>query len=308
MLSGYGVFCSATLYVTLFCSLLISTCTSTLLNPFYVPYSLGKPDKEYKLEKKLKEVSGLNITGNDEAALIDDEKGALYYYNLSTNRVLRSIKFSKKADYEDLVILGDTAFILKSDGSLSEIILNENENVHAVVHDTPLDDFNDTEGLCYDRNNGVILIACKGRAGFTDEKKYRYQKAIYSFNPVTKKLNEKPVILIDVRKVERMILGMQKNLIRRVMNLYNLSTKSIFQPSGIAIHPVTGEIYVISAVGNVLLILNQEGKIMHAIKLSTKLFKQPEGIAFDSSATLYIANEGKSGKGTILRFSYKEKE
>src|SRR4030095_617058 len=96
------------------------------------------------------------------------------------------------------------------------------------LFETGLHKSNDTEGLCYDPKRKMILIACKGKPGlenFTEQ--YKGRKAIYKFNPKTKLLNPTPAILINVHKVESMLLGMQKDAIRRIMNLYSLPPKSV---------------------------------------------------------------------------------
>jgi DNA-binding beta-propeller fold protein YncE len=80
-----------------------------------------------------------------------------------------------------------------------------------------------------------------------------------------------------------------------------------FQPSGIAVHPVTGNIYIIAAVGNLVLIYSRSGDILAMIKIESKYHKQPEGICFEPDGTLYIANEGDDDKGTILQFKMKTK-
>ncbi len=291
------------------CLLFISTCHSTLLTPFNVPYKLSKPDEIYKLKKSLNEVSGLNITPSGDVVLIDDERGSVFYYNLVREKVVRTIPFSKGGDCEDLYITHDTIYVLKSNGDLVELIGVDSSNSQVRIRsiDTGLHSSNDTEGLCYDPKRKMFLIACKGKPGLENfSEQYKGRKAIYQFNPKTRMLNTTPAILIDVHKVESMILGMQKNVIRRIMNLYSLTTKSVFQPSGIAVHPFTGDIYVISAVGNVLLVMDEDGKIKDVIKLSSKLFMQPEGITFDQAGNLFISNEGKSGKGNILKFSQKQ--
>jgi DNA-binding beta-propeller fold protein YncE len=76
----------------------------------------------------------------------------------------------------------------------------------------------------------------------------------------------------------------------------------------LAIHPFTRDIYVIASVGKLLVVLNPEGKIKHVIKLPVSVFKQPEGIAFDSAGNLFITNEGRNGKGNILKFLYLKDE
>ena len=79
---------------------------------------------------------------------------------------------------------------------------------------------------------------------------------------------------------------------------------TVFNPSGIAIHPITKEIYILSAEGNTLIVVDHEGRLNYAIHLKKSLFKQPEGITFDSKGTMYISNEGHGEKATIKSFKY----
>lgn len=309
MFSPNSVCGSVNLYVLLFCPLFLSTCTGSLFSTFSIPYTVNKPEKIYTLKKALNEVSGLNIVSENEAALIDDERGTIFYYNLKSQQITSEVNFSKGGDWEDLLMKGDTAYVLKSDGTIIEIDTRRTplNQVIVTTHDTELSKENDTEGICYDPVNKIILIACKGKPALVGSaEQYKGKRAIYSFNTVTKKLNTTPVYLVDIHKVESILVGMQMNAVRRIMQLYNINTKVAFQPSGLAIHPFTKDIYIISAVGNILLILNPEGKILGAVKLSPKLYKQPEGITFDPSGNMFISNEGKSGKGNILKFSYKQ--
>jgi DNA-binding beta-propeller fold protein YncE len=80
-----------------------------------------------------------------------------------------------------------------------------------------------------------------------------------------------------------------------------------FAPSALAIHPVTNEIYVISAISKQLLVLSVDGKIKESHQLTGKQFKQPEGMAFAANGDLYISNEGRDGEGNILLFRYQKK-
>jgi uncharacterized protein YjiK len=81
-----------------------------------------------------------------------------------------------------------------------------------------------------------------------------------------------------------------------------------FQPSGIAVHPKSGDLYILAAVGNLVMIFSREGKTLAMVELKSKHHPQPEGICFDPEGTLYIANEGDGGDGTILEFRMKDEE
>lgn len=302
-----STFNPVSLFVLSFSMLLVSTCSNPLFDQFSLPYKTKEPTNTYPLKKSLKEISGLSILDNKHVAVVDDEIGSIFYYNLLTEKIIGKVKFGPMGDWEDLVLKGDTAFVLKSNGTITEIRGIKSYDTTRVIksYDTELDIKNDAEGLCYDPDNNRLLIACKGRSGLKGfEEKYKNKRAIYSFDLKTYKLNTTPVILIDAIKLEGMILGMQKNVIRRLMQIYNINTAETFRPSGLAIHPDTKDIYIISAVGNVLVIIDKDGNILKAIKLSPHIFKQPEGIAFDKQNNLFISNEGKTGKGNILKFTY----
>ncbi len=78
-----------------------------------------------------------------------------------------------------------------------------------------------------------------------------------------------------------------------------------FQPSGIAIHPITGNIYILGSVGNLLIVFSRDGTMLAMVKLRSRYFPQAEGICFSPDGTLYIANEGDVDKGTVLKFETK---
>jgi uncharacterized protein YjiK len=85
-------------------------------------------------------------------------------------------------------------------------------------------------------------------------------------------------------------------------NDLNKKMHTPFKPSGLAVHPETGHIFVIATVGKLLVILDARGSIIDMIPLDPDIFLQPEGIAFSPSGDLYISSEGRGGKGYILKF------
>jgi len=194
---------------------------------------------------------------------------------------------------------------LRSDGDISQITGLKSGNVSESNLKTELSGKNNTEGLCYDDRKNQLLIACKGKPEMRNKSKdFNNKKALYSFDLSTKTLSDTPYVLIDVNEVEKMSRGKYSNVIQKLLHFYTKrKPEDVFEPSGIAIQPSTRELYIISSVGKLLVILSPDGMLSNVIHLNPKVFKQPEGIAFDSNGNLYITNEGRRGRGNILEFN-----
>jgi len=154
-----------------------------------------------------------------------------------------------------------------------------------VVYKNNLSAVNDVEGLCYDSKNNQLLLALKGQL----HKKDKDCRQIFAFNLVTKQLSDKPVLKICNEDFEA---------------LGNMKIK--FRPSCLAIHPVSGQIYMVSAEASAILRMWPDGRIIDLANLNTTIFNQPEGITFSPEGTLYISNEGEFGTADIVKFSIKE--
>ena len=133
---------------------------------------------------------------------------------------------------------------------------------------------------------------------------HNHKKAVYSFDLETQKLNDLPAIIIDLKEIEALTPDNPLNkTIRRLTS--PLADLSGFKPAALAVHPITGQIFIISSVRKVLLAYNRNGTLEALWVLSEDLFRQPEGLAFLPNGDLFISNEGGNGKATLLRFNYK---
>lgn len=250
-------------------------------------YNLLKPDKIILLKKELKEVSGLSYLKTGKLACVQDEKGKIYIVNPQDGKITQSYNFAKDGDFEGIEIIHNTAYVLRSDGKIYEINNFQKSNASKEEYKTFLEQENDTEGLAYDANTQALWIACKADAFKKDSPKYI--KAIYSFDLLTKKLDKQPLFVLNLRQ-----LGSGANAVTQ------------FEPSALAVHPQTGNVYILASAGKRLLVLNRSGSVIENWALNKKIFAQPEGICFDSQANLYIANEGQSSEANILVFNIKK--
>ncbi len=267
------------------------------------PYNLKKVTNKIKLPNELDEISGLAYVGSNILYCINDEKGKIYVLNVKENEILSEIEFGKNQDYEGITVVENIVYVAKNTGNLYEVKGLKEGNVTTKKIEGFLNSDNDVEGLCYSEELNALFLACKDRPG-KQKDDFKGSKAVYKFDLSTGKVEEEPQFLINLDAVRD--LKRSGNTQRLYDKFLEKSGKgnATFNPSGIAIHPITKRVYILSSVGNTLVVLNSDGALHTAVHLDGDKFKQPEGITFDELGNMYISNEARGGKANVLFFEY----
>ena len=258
-------------------------------------YHLNAPDTILFLPSSLNEISGLSLVDDTHLVAIQDEKGEMYVVNLKNGIVEHELKFWKNGDYEGIELAGDEIFIAQSNGDLFRFRYNLSKSeVESEKIKTPLKSRNNVEGLAFDHENNRLLIACKGKGDINDNEVKG--KAIYAIDIKTLEFKEDPVYSFKKKDISDII-----------KNKYpDMKLGDNVDPSGIAIHPVSGNIYILSHAGKALIVFDKKGEIIEFYPLNPSLFQQPEGICFGSNGDLYISNEIGHNRPNILKFNYQK--
>jgi hypothetical protein len=78
---------------------------------------------QWKLPKRLKEISGLALTPDERLLAITDEQAVVYELDYAEGRVIKSFWLGDpivRGDFEGIAVLEDTVWLLTSDGSSSK--------------------------------------------------------------------------------------------------------------------------------------------------------------------------------------------
>jgi len=233
------------------------------------------------LPKQLNEISGLAVTGDNRLFAHNDEVGTVYEIDISAGKIINEFYLGKKKikkDFEGIAVANDSLFMVTSSGVIYKFSYPDHENnVDYKKFKTFLSAKYNVEGLCYDKATNSLLIACKEYAG-RDLAEY---KAIYSFDLSSYKLEEEPRFLINLDSLK---------------NKFNINN---FSPTGIEVHPNSGNVFVLSSHEKAIVELSPNGLLLNAVKLNSKNHRQPEGIAFLSDLSLLISDEGKREKAKV---------
>jgi len=247
-------------------------------------YDLSSPEK-FLMQEDLDEISGL-LYVNDPGHLytLNDEEGKIYSLDLGKKSKLQPFKFTKKGDFEDLCSDGQYLYAIKSNGKVFRISNAFTDSFTLKEYDYP-EKGNEFETIFFDPGTKKLVILCKICSTYMNGK-----IPAFSLDTAKSEFTYEPAYAPDTLAVMN-LMGKKKIDVR---------------PSAAAIHPKTGELYIISSQDRLIIIM-KNGVVTATYKLSKKMFRQPEGLTFAPNGDMYISNEAAESIANILAFRYTPK-
>ncbi len=231
-------------------------------------YDFAKPTV-IDLPEYLDEISGLAYYPKDTSVFgVIDEDGILFKIPIMNPSKTSEWVFDKQRDFEDLVLIDSTFYALVSNGDVVSINFN-GDSIHTEKSEfsvTSGKNTNEFESIYEDA--GKIVILCKE---CEDDKKSKISSFV--FDPVN--LTYTGHTTIQMAPIAKRIKD----------------DKLALKASAAAINPVTKDLYVVSSIEKVIVILDSTGTFKELYKLNPKIYKQPEGISFTPAGDLIISNE-----------------
>ncbi|MGZ5133773.1 MAG: SdiA-regulated domain-containing protein [Flavitalea sp.] len=248
-------------------------------------YNLNSPSV-LKLPPALDEISGIVYYPKDRSVLaINDEVGWLYKIHLKEDPDIQKWKYSNGADFEDLVLFDSTFYVLESNGNILKFKFVRPDSAATQEFIFPAPGKNEFEILYHDPRENKLILLCKDC-----EIDNKNSLTAFSFDLNSMAFSPDPAFVIDIRKIEDLL---DEKRLR-------------FKPSAAAIHPKTGELYIMSSINKVLVVADLNGIPKKVYKISARLYKQPEGMTFTSNGDMIISNESADiGAANILFLKYK---
>jgi len=280
--------CPTPLVPVLACALTLhSGCKSdSELSP--AGYTLNKP-VEMQLGKSLNEISGLHYETDSVLWAIADNKEHIFEIHLKNKKLKDNTGdvVPRDSDLEDIVRVDSLIWVLQGPGALRAIPVGARDSSGVQVYPLYLEGTNDFETLYHEPKTNSLVIMCKTCA----HEKGKQLRTAYRFDLEKRQFDTAAYFTVSKDEVEAIMKDADAK----------------FDPSAAAIHPLTGQLYILSSAGNLLIITDPRGKVIEGYPLNPDTYAQAEGIAFAPNGNMYISNEGKYGKPTLLFFPYRTK-
>lgn len=265
-------------------------------------YNLSQPDQTSILGRELIEISALTYDKTlNVLYAVNDEKGTLYTLSPENGDIIERKRFGKKGDYEGVEV--GEAGILYAVQSNGDIWVIQKSSGESNKIKTALHASNDVEGLGYNKEKKLLLLACKGYPAISKSvAKSKSEKAIYGWSTETETLIEEPILTIQDDDLITYLESLELDISKSKKKKFRKRLKN-FSPSGIAFNESENLYYLISSVGKTLIKVDQTSTIHHVEFLDDTYFAQPEGICFGKDNALYISNEGRGLVAKLMKFN-----
>src|SRR6476659_5367872 len=219
-----------------------------------------------EVPESLKEISGITFINDSVVAAIEDEHGLLYFFNINRKEILRKFEFAKDGDYEDLVRVDDKIYIVESNGTIFEIDNFDSDNPKVEKYKTPLDKKNNIESITYNTVNQSLLLAVKDH-NLDKEDHEKEEKDIYQFSLKSKELDQHPFYRIKIKDIEDSYKGspLEEESKKFLKALGNKNLTEVIKPSAMAYHPITGNLYILSSINHIIIVLDKQGKFLKVV-------------------------------------------
>lgn len=272
-------------YTFLLLLLLLFACnTTTYTQPLNIKGYNWESMKKHHLEHELDEVSGIVYSPKEGGLIaVNDEQGRLYMVSTSSYKIKEDIKFAKSGDYEAVALHKNKLLVMNSKGSIWEMKLNAKAVSNVKEYDFSIKEKIEFEAMLWDGGDIVYLVSKQ-----SNENRKHKKTLVYGFDMHTKKYIAQPIQEIKWSDISKRT-GVEK-----------------LQVSAAAIHPKTGDIYMVASIEKLMVVLNKNWVVKEVHELDKKLFKQPEGIAFDLECNLYISNEARGGRPNVIYIPIKK--
>jgi len=240
------------------------------------------------LPTELNEVSGLAVAGPDSVFTHDDEFAIVYEFRLRDGEILRAFALGDptlEGDFEGIAAWAGEVFLVTSDGLIYSARPGRNgERVSYRVFDSGIGPRCEIEGLSQSPEPDELLLLCKRLRNNSEVARLE----IYRWHIGNDRAEPQPFVSLQLK------------------DLFGKDELAQFRPSGIEFDPASGQIYIVSAGNQTVLVLDRAGRLVEHKRLNASRHPETEGIAIMPDGRLVLADEGsrtREGRLTTYRIT-----
>ena len=216
---------------------------------------------------------------------LQEDKSSLVLFDLSSNQLSTPITINLPNKIIDFSRI-DSTIILLDDQVQVHFLLPPYDSSSLVTENDILGNWK-SAATCIHESTKRMFILTQNNLEIDNP----ISNSIYTYTISKRKLNEKALFDISISDIE--MFAIENNIATPQNKFTDLSDslwQLIFNPTAMAIHPKTNEIYILSSENRSIVVFNQFGEVQDLFFLDEKLVSNPKAMTFHPSGDLLISN------------------
>ena len=240
----------------------------------------------WELPRRLREISGLAMTGDQRLLAHNDEAGVVFEIDVRDGSIVKEFQLADGGnpvadDFEGIAVADGRIYLVTSSGRLYEFHEGaEGASVLFTVYATGAGRDCEIEGLAHDEGRRELLLMCKNAR--TED--LLGKLAIFRWSIDDRRLRDDSPTVIPVLDFARRIEANR------------------YRPSGIEQHPVSGNYFVVAARPDAVAEVTPGGKVVAVRRFRAEWHRQVEGITFAADGALIVSDEGGRGRASLTLY------
>jgi hypothetical protein len=248
-------------------------------------FNLAQSDQISLLPMGIESFSDIAFLDSTILICLQEDKSSLVLFDLYSNQVSTPININfpnKIIDFSRI----DSTIILLDDQVQVHFLLPPYDSSSLLTENDILGDWK-SAATCIHESTKRMFILTQNNFDVDNP----VSNSIYTYTISKRKLNEKALFDISISDIE--MFAIENNIATPQNKFTDLSdslSQLIFNPSAMAIHPKTNEIYILSSENRSIVVFNQFGEVQDLFFLDEKLVSNPKAMTFHPSGDLLISN------------------
>ena len=247
--------------------------------------NLAQSDQISLLPMGIESFSDITFLDSTILICLQEDKSSLVLFDLSSNQVSTPITINLPNKIIDFSRIDSTIILLDNQVQV-HFLLPPYDSSSLVTENDILGDWK-SAATCIHESTKRMFILTQNNFDVDNP----VSNSIYTYTISKRKLNEKALFDISISDIE--MFAIENNIATPQNKFTDLSdslSQLIFNPSAMAIHPKTNEIYILSSENRSIVVFNQFGEVQDLFFLDEKLVSNPKAMTFHPSGDLLISN------------------
>jgi len=246
-------------------------------------FDLANPSEVNSLPMGISSFSDVAVLDSTHLVCIEPLNGNVVLFDLQRNAISSQLSLGSDYRFVDVSRMDSTLILIDSESKV-HFLLPPYDSTSFVSSDETKENFS-TSGICFHQSTKRLFLLSEVQ----EKEEGQFSSFLYAFNLNKHKLTEEPLFEINSSDVETFALNNNLSFPRNGITNEGDALEALnFNPTAVAVHPKTNEIYILSSADRSLVVFNQFGEVVNFTILDARLFSIPTGLTFQDNGDLLI--------------------